>query len=631
MRSDVVALYERPGMIRHFFREIWNIKDEPHVYCVFLAQKCLNINEIYFREWGALLRSFSNTGEADTLEIKYRTRFLSQSAWIIKAEEFVSYYDAHFAFPRTYLVDEFMLSGHDIGNAVFGMLKAISFEYGKKHPLTESTVAELKKAFFASLDIRIYVRDSRSILLESDITKRISWQKNYVIEDWWIYVNNVAERITKDENVENTAFMPTFSLTLDGYSKLRNYMAHENGWHGEIWRYEDVPVEIWNNIPLKDNNQAKMTESLCVHSLKGKQQYHITPYISFGIIDQMDLAVLIDNLLQVFMRSSSKQFQQFVYVLARSNQWALDIKLHLCMSILSVLRMTRLIRAAGIKQSALLGNDFDKVSMNFGTVSETKMAFEALMEDSKPAEALREQLSSVIIAFLTRYAQAIPYSDNMSCDANATQGYCLKRAEDYFIDLDFKEEAQRQHRREKNIIYVSWSKFDNKECSLSNYFEFFHAQNLKTSFYQQLSAMLLLVYNGVIGYRALNTDGDSAFLKVGEITSLVAVKRRLFNYLPALMDLEEICTKHGYAFESWAGLYGRYLDRHPDETENTVNMNLGWEFQYYANRFEKVKRSFCDFAPLCKEINSQKGLPNAFSEEQEKQRRILCKLLRNLL
>ncbi len=614
------AYYDCDGTIRKFYRKIWNTENKEDAYCVFLEQRCLNLNEIYFHEWITLLHYFSKDYEIPDLEYKYQNFFLTQDAWLTKAEELVAYYEKHLEFPKTYIVEEFLLSAHDIGNAVFNMLKAIFCEYEKKHSLTEDVKSELRKAFLASLDIRVYVRDCRNILLESDIQKQISWSQNYIAEDWWIYINNIAERITMDENVENTTFMPTFYLSTEGYDKLRNYIGHS-----EVWQYKDKETEIWNNVVINENGKSKMIESMCIEFAKKNKEYHVTPYVILGNLSEAEMDLLFNYLLCVFSQTKNDAFKQFIHILKMPNKYAFDIKLSLCMSILSVLRMDRLIKASGITQDMLKGNDFDKISMNYGTVNETKIAFKTLFEDTKFAEALRDQLSNTIISFLTRRAKSIPYSDRGSSDANATQAYCLKRAEDYFIDLEFKEEAQLQHRREKNFIYVAWSEFNNKECTVSNYFKFFQNNGLKNSFNQQLSAMLLLIHNGIIELKALNTNGDSVFLKVGVITSLIKINRRLFDYLPALIDLQKICEEQGEGFESWSGLFGRNLERNHMGVEN---MNLGWEFQYYANRFNKVEQNLSDLAPLCKELNTKNSLPNAYNETQEMYRRILRKILR---
>ncbi len=617
---EIAAYYDRDRTIRNFYRKIWNTENKEDVYCVFLEQRCLNLNEIYFHEWISLLHYFSRDYEIPDLEYKYQNFFLTQDAWLTKAEKLVAYYEKHLEFPKTYIVEEFLLSAHDIGNAVFNMLKAIFCEYEKKHSLTEDVKSELKKAFLASLDIRVFVRDCRNILLENDVEKQISWSRNYAAENWWIYINDVAEKITMDENVENTTFMPTFYLSTEGYDKLRNYIGHS-----EVWRYKDKETEIWNNVVINENGKSKMIESMCIEFAEKNKEYHVTPYVILGNLSEAEMDLLFNYLLAVFSQTQNDVFKQFIHILKMPNEYAFDIKLSLCMSILSVLRMDRLIKASGITQDMLKGNDFDKISMNYGTVNETKIAFEALFEDTKFAETLRDQLSNTIINFLTQHAKSIPYSDCKSSDANATQAYCLKRAEDYFIDLEFKEEAQLQYRREKNIVYVPRTEFNNKECTISNYFKFFHTQNHKTSFNQQISAMLLLIHNGIIELKAVNTNGDSAFLKVGVITNLVAVNRRLFDYLPALIDLQKICKEQGEAFESWSGLFGRYLKRNHIGKES---QNLDWEFQYYVNRFKHVKRNLSDLAPLCKELNTKNDLPNAYNETQEMYRRILRKILK---
>ncbi len=614
------AYYDRDRTIRNFYRKIWNTENKEDVYCVFLEQRCLNLNEIYFHEWISLLHYFSRDYEIPDLEYKYQNFFLTQDAWLTKSEELVAYYEKHLEFPKTYIVEEFLLSAHDIGNAVFNMLKAIFCEYEKKHSLTEDVESELKKAFLASLDIRVFVRDCRNILLETAVEKQISWSRKYVAENWWVYINNVAEKITMDENVENTTFMPTFYLSREGYDKLRNYIGHS-----EVWQYKDKETEIWNNVVINENGKSKMTESMCIEFAEKNKEYHVTPYVILGNLSESEMDLFFNYLLGVFSQTNNDTFKQFIHILKMPNKYAFDIKLSLCMSILSVLRMERLIKASGITQDMLKGNDFDKISMNYGTVNETKIAFEALFEDTKFAETLRDQLSNTIISFLTQRAKSIPYSDRGSSDTNATQAYCLKRAEDYFIDLEFKEEAQLQHRREKNFIYVSWSEFNNKECTISNYFKFFQNNALKNSFNQQLSAMLLLIHNGIIELKALNTNGDSVFLKVGVITSLIKINRRLFDYLPALIDLQKICEEQGEGFESWSGLFGRNLDRNHMGVEG---MNLDWEFKYYANQFKKVEQNLSDLAPLCKELNTKNGLPNAYNKTQEMHRRTLRKILK---
>lgn len=617
---EIAAYYDRDRTIRNFYRKIWNTENKEDVYCVFLEQRCLNLNEIYFHEWISLLHYFSRDYEIPDLEYKYQNFFLTQDAWLTKSEELVAYYEKHLEFPKTYIVEEFLLSAHDIGNAVFNMLKAISYEYGKKHSLTEDVKSELKKAFLASLDIRVFVRDCRNILLENDVEKQISWSRNYAAENWWIYINDIAEKITMDENVENTTFMPTFYLSREGYDKLRNYIGHS-----EVWQYKDKETEIWNNVVINENGKSKMIESMCIEFAKKNKEYHVTPYVILGNLSEAEMDLLFNYLLGVFSQTQNDAFKQFIHILKMPNKYAFDIKLSLCMSILSVLRMDRLIKASGITQDMLKGNDFDKISMNYGTVNETKIAFKTLFEDTKFAETLRDQLSNTIINFLTQHAKSIPYSDHGSSDENDTKEYCLKRAEDYLIDLEFKEEVQIQHRREKNIVYVLGTEFNNKECAISNYFKFFQTNIFKTSFNQQLSAMLLLIHNGIIELKALNTNGDSAFLKVGVITNLVIVNRHLFDYLPALIDLQKICEEQGKPFESWSDIFGADLDRNHIRKEG---QNLAGNFQYLAHRFNELERNLSDLAPLCKELNTKNGLPNAFNETQEMYRRILRKNLK---
>ena len=62
------AYYDRDGTIRKFFREIWSTENKEDVYCVFLEQRCLNLNEIYFHEWISLLHYFSRDYEIPDLE-----------------------------------------------------------------------------------------------------------------------------------------------------------------------------------------------------------------------------------------------------------------------------------------------------------------------------------------------------------------------------------------------------------------------------------------------------------------------------------------------------------------------------------------------------------------------------------
>lgn len=574
------------------------------------------MNEIYFAEENKAQKTGLNQCDLTTEEWEVAqgiraSTFITQSSFLLKAEEIVEYYETEGRFPRILMCDEILLSGHDYSSIVIQMLHAIYSVWEKRHgqKLEKSKTFELREDFLSAIEFRVFVvgdADKKtSILVEDDLLNRICVGKHYTTSQWWAYVYYITKAISDGPCVENTTFLPTFTVSSDVFQKFKTAVAASKEWKGKTWIYETQKIEIFQREIVSDAYDIRACECLCVRRLIGndmcEDKYNITLYPLWGPMSEADKNKLFHDVSIILNSFDRKLYKKFIYILTLTYDWAKDIKLHLCMAIFSLVRMLTDMDELNLPSCTIQAFDLEKISMNYGTISEILPMLEALCAEADVSRKIRKELNSVIEQHLYHYSRLITNKGgcNAVYDPLSSEAY-ITIAEDYFISLDFRERYQLHKRRVKRIYYNTWTDFENGIYTISNYFNHFKKYYEQYSFENAVDAMLLLVHNGLVGFRALSIDDDCAYLKVGERTGMVAALR-ISEYMPALVLIERVCEKLELSATTWIKKFGEYLD------QNGLGNNCEETFTELTEKIYKCNIHFSDFKMLCNRVNDERG------------------------
>jgi hypothetical protein len=439
----------------------------------------------------------------------------------------------------------------------------------------------------ASVTIEIYARTEKTILLEDDILNRLSWVQKFDTANMWLFVDQICKKITSDTVTANTSYIPTFKVPKYITKELQRAKGTQTHWSVLGCDYEGRTTDIWQRAVFPSNGKLRMHECFCVHLQEKSTSCQVTPYLILGRLTDFQLKGLFWRVRDVLDYYDSGVFQPLIKTLSLDYTWAKNIKLHLCVTLLSILRFYTFISEIAPQVSlGMLEVDLEKVAKNYGTVSDIFPALHQFCGADEKSQELRNGLSNVMITYI--YETAAPIS---CCDFDDGGSdnllACISVAEDYFISLDDQEYISRLSRWDKHAQYTQHSNFYEDGNCLSEYFWYFSREKVFSA-EAQIAAFFILVDNGIVGYRSLLIREESVYQKVGERTSLIMAKR-VKDYLPALIELERICKQLDYTLPYWAEQYGVYLERSGN------SHGLGTLFRTFAEWAYDRKQSIADF------------------------------------
>lgn len=586
--------YER---LLSFFRKTWEepSDNEKYLYRVYLAQKCFNLNELFFR---AAFDEAGGEEQARLAAIRERT-FVSQTGFVMQAGILAKYYKEHKKFPKVLICDELLKTGHDFMEVLMSVSRAIVEEcYG-----CERTDLDTIWTVYAKLlDSVVYFsymqskEDPRLLSLPNRSAEKSkpNWENPTSASDWFSFVQNSSASIVFSGTVENTTFIPSFWLPESCYKQLADSLKKQKraGWSSEIWRFWNKSVVIWQRSCYNINNEPYMQQAFRCSFNAETRDYAITPYLFWTALKDGDNERLYTRLAALLGKYASRQtdegagvFNALIAILTSKKQYAHDIRSQLVFTLASLLLYCGAVIDAGFseeEQAKLLTvrSDLNKVAECYGTPEQINLDFETLLCGN--AALLRTLLWETIRDHLLAAADQLcertfPDSDH------GKDLYCIAASE-HLLEVDTRQQKQIQYRKDHQIQYGATTRYYESDSFLPDYLNGFPREY--TSMDKKIGALLILLMWGATGTaihrrkeRSTNEFSD-IYLNVGESTQVIRAMNML-QFVPALRRIEHICQKEYFSPRNMLCRFGNYLDN-----------------KYHANDYAQA---FIDFYDWCRD------------------------------
>lgn len=588
IRSVELFLPDDYESLMAFFRKTWQEPSafERYQYRVYLAQRCFNLNELFFSD--AIEEADSE--EKARLEGIRRRTFLSQSGLVMQAGNLAAYYRTHKAFPNVLICDELLKTGHDFMDVLMSLSRAVTEELRtgeQDNPLSEGAIYAKLLDAVSFCSYMQSVDDPR--LLPIPYWRKTDgsyfWNNPSPASKWFSFLQNSSAAIVYSGKVENTGFIPTFWLSQEQNENFSNSLneVHSSGWKIEQWEYWNKRATIWQRSVYNHRGEPVIQQALrcSFHTFSGG--YSITPYLFWKPMEDTDSARLYTRFAAEIIQYSShpsldsqvkEPLKAFVDLLTSKKKYSLAVKTQLLFAIGSVLLFCGCLEDAGLDEKTqreilTSGSDLEKIAENFGPIENTADAFSALL--CKEAAPLRAALWSILRESLVQRAECLQMRNRTDL-LNMHDRYQFAAAE-HLLRVDEGQQEQIQYRKKHSIDYGTISQYHQSNGFLSDYLDSFPVNY--SSLDSKIGALLMLLMWGSTGLaicRRIN-DSDERFsdiyLNVGESTQIIKAMYML-RFLPALLRIERICKREFFSPRRMILNFGVYLDRKMNVNDHAV-------------------------------------------------------------
>ena len=590
-----------------FFTDTWS---RPYNYRVYITRGCFNLNALLFYNHIRDICSQSKSGdkkiESVELREKWKKTFMTQSALLSYVSKLNEDYNARNHFPKILIADELVIYGRQItayrrqlGDAILQMRSEQPVQNG----YSEWTIRD-------DLNKAIHIRpcaQGENPPLEKNL--RLSIEKPWLrlsLSEQREYVQKISDMIAKSCEVENTSYAPFFRLGEKEYAKLSESLK-ENSWHKSEWTYHRLYAHIWQKSAFDSEKNVKLMWTFRVHfdyDKSGKKlgSVRIIPLAVFNGLSYsaiMNLCNQIAEHIQEWDMKSPDIFRHLIELLRNSVHMLRHVQLQFLSFLLSVISFFEETQRAGIAFSIRDGNanftrplnknhDLDKISQNFGKQEDTYKALRFLC--AKENIEYREQLKNILLPFLNQ--NLTPFTcdkwNPQKCVKNPDR--YLRRAEKIAYRQEMRDAVRLSQMQKEGVVYNSQVKTD-IYLTLEEYMDDMFRQFSGEIYTLEgcIGAVFMLMDQGSLSMVTRRSqDNVYIHLRSGEQSMFMKV-RRLYRFIPALIEIESRSLRRGYNPSRQAGRFGRFLD------QREPGQNLEEQFQDIASDLEKCGEQFDDW------------------------------------
>ncbi|MBQ9348243.1 MAG: hypothetical protein IJT94_13075, partial [Oscillibacter sp.] len=532
--------------------------------------------------------------------------------------------------PVFLLADELVIYGREISSFLRTLESALSELNSEKSRDTYNDWA-LRGNLIASVRLRTCVQGERPPL-EDRFCAGIQAHEKRDRAGYRRYIQAASVAINQSNDVENTSYAPYFRMTVENYNILTRHLAAD-GWHGRKWTYLHLKAEIWQKSAPSQDGQSKVEWTFRVHpdlDERGKEGDTVRVValplfegLSWDSIQRITTEVLplfqeFDDELSSKSDSNSKPnnakrgvFHHLISLMKCPCDLIRRVQLQWITFLLAVYSFFLEIEAAETEETGSLfrlsgvmnnleafvpdkNHDLDKMAQNFGLLKDTYPALCALCGEE--GAAFRNKMGKRLLDALQRElptARVEPSRFPAKTEACRNADSCLRRAEDIFYEVGMRDENMLSVVQKNGMTYGSEVQ-SNSRVSMHEYYDKLNAPSFSERFGREdsIGALLMLMDEGLVSMVMGDTVEKrevSVFLRAGELATFVIV-RRLYRFVPALIELENRCRRLGYQVERQLIRFGKYLD----EREPGQNLEAG--FQRLEDALKQCNQRLLDWS-----------------------------------
>lgn len=507
--------YHYSGM-RHFFKQVWK-EAEQYDYCVFLARRCYNLNELFFSVFGK------------TKNIS-RRKALSNNALLLEGKTIAKSYIKHEVFPRILIVDDVLIHGRSLTFFLYRLEKKIRNEL-KAMGADPVLICRLHSEIVQAVQIRVYLEHDENILLSEDYIWRLKSSERVPRRVWHDFSQGVSQLLVLSD-VANTSFVLSTEGSLEWGNCSEKTVWDKVQWNlrerRNLFYYHSLPVDSFGNIIF----------AVRVREPKERVGTRWIPFVFTGGLRCFDVSVSLLDLMKETI--DAEIFAPFEKIFLQKKARAQKAQLvQLILSCVVLYYFCKENVDVSYSRFGILGSicDVGKISRNFSAGKRFEIALERIFDDAvfmeecyrrMPAwfrgipahrgEFLNE-ISSTMILELNRLMESEMYNAGLKSEQFAFMIAKTGRAYSPILD---------------DLPPLSLEQFVGKER-----FSSYHL-------YYCLCCLLMLADSGVTSIKPQIGQGEDVFqaLRAGE-QALFCKPRQLVLYMPAMIRIEEYYYSFG--------------------------------------------------------------------------------------
>lgn len=533
--------------LKLFFTKSWEqrmpqTEAEDYKYRVYIARRCFLLNEIFYQENAAEIE------QGKKLEIwkdVRRKTFLNQYGLMCKAQELATCYGSEMQrFPSILIVDELAIYGREISRLLIKMTTLIVDAYVELFgPVSGEAENKIKSDFLAAVDIQVYGRNQKKLLLPEMIENRLTPTEWMPARRWHSFVRNISALTTHTEGVGNKSYYPLFSVGKELLKETVDEKSWSYGYHGKRLRVfqekasgilftfcerdigakkEYLPIPLWGDLP-RDRAEVLLSETANVFAAYAQETDRTDFHYVIRLLREKALGLLQIQYQMISFIMAVLSFYDFAW-----ENWQLKINDGIC----SV--------------------DIERCAMNFGPIEEIEPELREIIDEKN--DALREKLKKAIY---TAFSESTELLSPVSAEKTSDMGKLLWAVESYFSNISTEDE------RALAAMRASGQVFDvlTRDYDIIPLQDYLNAEDIPGSAEDRVFALLLLLEDGQISINVQLCDGKVQLrVKTGEYVKFIEAER-IRRFIPALSILEDWSGRVGYSPERKLCEFGEFIGK----------------------------------------------------------------------
>lgn len=549
--SDTIMGQADSDGLRRFFRGSWGLEDGGrYLYRVYITKRAFNLNNFYYLAEQAYL---SPSEKSLLKEIRERT-FITQTALWSYADQLVDEYLQAGKFPSILIIDELVAYGHAITEVMQTLERLVKRALLRQRPdCTELEERRMCSALLNAVDIHVYAKSKDGLLLKTSYRNRLVSDVTMSSSEWKNFVQNNSRLLQMFSS--NTSYMPAIYMSSRDYTNLvrplKETQNEENPeWKNSTWIYRSIEEEIWQKeIPGSSSELQHLDLAISCRRDKLSKQYILVPHVFFGDTSSDGANKFCRLVLKSWINTYDKQRTSHITeILSCEYEEFLCAKMQLILYMLSIITLKEFISKDISEQITVECRE--KSAQNFGKIKSMSTELEKF-------EALSDSVQNALFAYINEYTSPYQLGKELISE-QLSKDICISDMERCLSRAAAKDEAHIAAIRKAKAVYDSETRFLNV-ISLN---EFLSDRTWKDeTVSHKLAVIVLMADANIISINPHYTlNGISIGLKLGELSKLLKI-RRMYRFMPALLELENYCCLYGYDMVQMSRRFGTYLER----------------------------------------------------------------------
>lgn len=504
-------------------------KQSNQKYYVLLTQKALNLSEVVGKS----------------------VEFLFYTGFLLKAEDIARYYINNGVFPEINVYDEVCKTGFHFSN-FFYSLEAILYKYlidNYEELKQDYTIYhKIRREFIRAIHFYVVDEDASNSLLEVDVKKNVVGKHICFSDVWLPDILDSSYIIEKDNNVENTSYIPTFKIRREDWKKYRDALRNDN-WNVVTFNNDEYICShfckvqiIQKKYYLGEKGIYLICSCKCVEYNSDSEYSYIsfTPFwYTLSLESVKEYLTVLARKLDTILCCNS---QSNIGNIFRNEVIGLKfIRIQLLSTLTSILLFVKY--KGDIK---VISSDVTKISKCYG--------YKSICTEFNKFCSLTSFECTDILGILDKIYMnntLFPPNDSLNMDINE----CLDSALDYFSKNNSVFLSDIKKSEKLNINFARWTDFSSY-CNLKSFIDFLNGiYSIDTI----IAVLELVIYKGYVVYNFNNKDNSLIYLDV-DSNIVNAFCRSVLDSVPTIIELERVCRRYGYDVEDITNKFGKFLE-----------------------------------------------------------------------